>query len=107
MLHTPPSNSLPQALLDPDTVVVPKQISSRAYLRGGVQIQRDAVMDDLGSSVPEVSVEFFLRYTAPLVNNIVCTSLRQLTSEILLVCNGFEEHQKRIVQSESETELNK
>jgi len=54
MLQTPPSNSLPQALFDPDTVVVPKQTSSRAYLRGGVQIRHDAVMDDLGSSAPEV-----------------------------------------------------
>jgi hypothetical protein len=53
-----------------------------------VRIRRDAVMDDLGSSVPEVSVEFFLRYTAPWVNNIVCTSLRQLTSKILLVAES-------------------
>ena len=48
-------------------VVVPKQTSSGAYLRGDLQMRRDAVMDDLGSSVPEVSVEIFFTNAAPQV----------------------------------------
>jgi hypothetical protein len=76
MPHTPPSNSSLQAVLNPDTIVVPKQTSSGAYLRGGLQMRRDAVMDDLGSSVPEVSVEFFFKSAAPQVQAIDTAALK-------------------------------
>ena len=45
-------------------------MSSGAYLRGGLQMRRDIVCDDLGSSVPEVSVEFFFKHTEPQVRAI-------------------------------------